>query len=138
MAVSTTVAYVLLILDLVIGAAIVWGIGGLLLWLLGRSRRQKPVVASTDESVPMSRRECGKCHRSWLAAPDAEISSFGLRLRRRSRRSQRRRGREPSAWSLQTAWDRCPSCLSTYVFRCDEQARRKRQEERAVRRARGS
>ncbi len=121
-AVTTAVAFALLTLDLAIGAATVWGIGWVVFWLATRASRHAPVGGAVDEPMSTARRERGRCHRSWLATPGVELSSFGLRLRRMTRRRQRRNDREPPAWSRQKAWSRCPSCLSTHVFMCGDPA----------------
>jgi hypothetical protein len=131
---------VLVVLNVVIGAAVIWALGCAVFWLLRKAfRRPAPPDADVQsEPTPAFRRECGRCHRSWVAEPGAELSRMGVWLRLRVRIYQRNHNRPESAWSKQKTWSRCPSCLSTYVFECDEEARRIRHEERAARRAKSS
>jgi hypothetical protein len=140
--VTEFIAYALVVLNIVLGAAVIWVLGYGAFWLLYKAfRRPAARAVEVDDDLETEsafRRECGKCHRSWVAKPGVELSRFGVWLRMRARLYQRNHNRPETAWSRQKAWGRCPSCLSTYVFECDEEARQVRREERAARRAKTS
>ena len=112
------VAYLLLFLDLVVGAAVLWIAIWLVLWLIRRIRRSRaPELAdqTAEDMANAVKRRCQKCGCGWWAVPGREVSVSGLRLRRFLRRARRRKKRRVGDWAARQGYSRCPSCLSRQV-----------------------
>ena len=124
-----TPQYVLLALDIIVVAFVLWFALWLVIfgvWWLRRRSQTPPAPAE---------RECQRCGRYWSAIPGMELSKTMLRLQRRARRRRRRLKKSKWAWTRRKAWSRCPSCLSSRVVDLDEKehARQRVREQREAR-----
>lgn len=99
-------AYLLVLVDLLVGAVLLSAPVLLVLTVLGRRERAR---------TPRTRRRCEACGQSWKGYRGRNHSKLGLRLRRRARRRAASREESPPAWARPRGWSRCPSCLSTDV-----------------------
>jgi hypothetical protein len=135
--VKQVVAYGLLLLDLVVGAAVLWIAIWLVLWLVRRVRRAggPPAAESGDGHAPHSvKRRCQDCGLGWWATPDREVSVSGLRLRRILRHYRRRKKRRVGDWAARQGYSRCPSCFSRRVRDSHDQTKPEPRLERRRRR----
>lgn len=103
-------AYLLLLVDLIVVAAVLTLPLLALWWLIGRARHARPA----DATEPVLRR-CDACGVGWKGRPGEDASVPVVRLRRRTRRRTRARRRDTPDWARRRGWSRCPSCLSTQV-----------------------
>lgn len=121
-------AYLLLVLDLLVVAAILTLPLLLLLWVIGRTRRRSAVAPQRSartapprepQAAPPSGervlRRCDDCGTGWKAVPGRDSSKTALKVRRWMRRRARARKKHSPGWTKRQGWSRCPSCLSTNV-----------------------
>lgn len=109
-----TVAYLLLVADVVVVALValapLYAVG----WLLGRRREAAGATVAAAASNDRQLRRCERCGLLWKGIPGHDVGRVSLRLRRWLRRRRRAQKRAAPA-RAQRQGCRCPRCLSGKV-----------------------
>lgn len=120
---ADTVAYLLLLVDLLVVAAALTAplLVGWLVFRRLRGRARMPRAgqepSNREAAAEGSRvlRRCEECQALWKAIEGHRVGWASQRLRRWVRRRSRARERPTPGWAARQGWNRCPRCLSTSV-----------------------